>query len=150
MTKPLHEFKAHHGPYPVTEPSEDNPVTNPLSLLLCRYPLGNYLSNPNFAIIHARPFELDRYTDSLYALLTAGSNAPIARPSKAGAQTFWMKTYSENKGMLELLEEHGILKRTGEKQKQGFAELIGVETTLVEGEWAEVCHNQSEVRLGGT
>lgn len=44
-----------------------------------------------------------------------------------------MKTYSENKGLLEMLEEHGILKRTGEKHKQGFVELIGVETELVEG-----------------
>jgi hypothetical protein len=139
---PLREIRIHHGPYPVATPSEDHPITNPLSLLLCRYPLGAYLSNPNFAIIHSRPFAHDSFTDPLYAFLTSGSEAPISRPTRSGAQTFWMKTYSENKGLLEVLEANGVLRRTGETHKQGFVELIAVETCLGEGEWAEVCANQ--------
>jgi len=74
-------------------------------------------------------------------MLTSGSSAPINRPSKKGAQTFWMKTYSENVGLLELLEEASVLKRTGQEFKQGFVTLVAVETMLVVSQWAEVCHN---------
>jgi hypothetical protein len=137
---PLYEFKITHSDWPVTTPSTETPVTNPLSLLLCRYPLGSYLSNPNFALIYARKNPYDEYIDPLYAMLTSGSTAPIDRPSKKGAQTFWMKTYSENAGLLELLEGAGVLKRTGQEFKQGFVTLVAVETVLVSSQWAEVCH----------
>jgi hypothetical protein len=143
MPKPIYEFKIHHGSYPVGNPSEGNPIVNPLSLLLCRYPLGSNLSNPNFAIIYSRGFGDEGHIDPLHGILTAGSNAPISRPAKKGAQTFWMKTYSENKGLLELLETAGILTRTGQTHSQGFVKLVAVETVLVEGQWAEVCHNQN-------
>ena len=52
-----------------------------------------------------------------------------------------MKTYSENVGLLELLEDAGVLKRTGQEFKQGYVTLVAVETTLVVSQWAEVCHN---------
>jgi hypothetical protein len=117
---PLHEFKITHSDWPVGPPSPETPITNPLSLLLCRYPLGAYLSNPNFALIYSRKNPYDVYTDPLYAMLTAGSSAPLERPKKKGAQTFWMKTYSENVGLLEKLEEVGVLKRTGQEHKQGL------------------------------
>jgi len=52
-----------------------------------------------------------------------------------------MKTYSENKGMLELLEELGVLRRTGQTYDQGFVTLVAIETVLVSGQWAEVCHH---------
>jgi hypothetical protein len=77
-------------------------------------------------------------------MLTSGSDASIDRPKKKGAQTFWMKTYSENKGMLELLElleELGVLRRTGQTYDQGFVTLVAIETVLVSGQWAEVCHH---------
>jgi hypothetical protein len=138
----LHEFKITHGDWPVTTPSSDTPIVNPLSLLLCRWPMGHYLSNPNFALIHSHRNPYDEYIDPLYAMLTCGSEAPISRPSKKGAQTFWMKTYSENAGMLEKLEEARILKRTGQTFQQGYVTLVAVETELVQGQWAEVCHNQ--------
>jgi hypothetical protein len=104
--------------------------------------MGHYLSNPNFALIHSHRNPYDEYIDPLYAMLTCGSEAPISRPSKKGAQTFWMKTYSENAGMLEKLEEARILKRTGQTFQQGYVTLVAVETELVQGQWAEVCHNQ--------
>jgi hypothetical protein len=117
---PLHEFKITHSDWPVTTPSTENPVVNPLSLLLCRYPMGSYLSNPNFALIHSRENPYDKYMAPFYAILTASSEAPISRATKKGAQTFWMKTYSENAGLLEKLEEAGILKRTGEVHNTGM------------------------------
>jgi hypothetical protein len=52
-----------------------------------------------------------------------------------------MKRYSENVGMLELLEEAGILRRAGQTVKQSFVELIGVETVLTSGQWANIRHN---------
>lgn len=100
MAKPLHEFKMHHAPYLVAQPCKDYPVANPLALLLCRYPLGSYLINPNFAIAHEQEFEYDEHTDPIYAFFTSSSEAPVARPIKPGAQTFWMKTYFENNGLL--------------------------------------------------
>jgi MYND finger len=139
---PLHEFKITHSDWPVTTPSKETPIVNPLSLLLCRYPLGSYLSNPNFALLYSRKNAYDKYVDPLYSLLTSGSMAPIDRPKKKGTQTFWMKTYSENAGLLEVLESAGVLKRTGQVFQQGFVTLVAVETQLVEGQWAEVCHNQ--------
>ncbi|PMD57645.1 uncharacterized protein K444DRAFT_615052 [Hyaloscypha bicolor E] len=139
---PLHEFKITHSDWPTTAPSAETPIVNPLSLLLCRYPNGAYLSNPNFMLLYSRENAYDRYVDRLYGSLTAGSSAPLDRPRKKGAQTFWMKTHSENEGLLELLEAAGILKRTGQTFKQGFATLVAVETQLVDGQWAEVCHNQ--------
>jgi hypothetical protein len=54
-----------------------------------------------------------------------------------------MKTYSENKGLLEALEEQGILRETGEVHEQGYVKLVAVETMLVSGKWAEVYHNHS-------
>jgi hypothetical protein len=140
---PLHEFKITHSDWPVGPPSPETPITNPLSLLLCRYPFGAYLSNPNFALIYSRKNPYDVYTDPLYAMLTAGSSAPLERPKKKGAQTFWMKTYSENVGLLEKLEEGGVVKRTGQEHRQGFVTLVAVETVLVDGQWAEVCHNNT-------
>jgi len=140
MARALREFKV---TWPSTTPSPDDPVVNPPSLLLCRYPLGTYLSNPNFVTIHSRKLENENEKYPLHTILTCGSDAPIARPTQPGAQTFWMKTYSENEGLLESLEEEGILKRTGETFQQGYVTLIGVETLLVSGAWAEVCHNQS-------
>lgn len=55
-------------------------------------------------------------------------------------KTFWMKTYSENKGILEQLEKQNILRRTGEELDQGFVTLVGVETVLTRGQWSESCH----------
>jgi len=117
---PLHEFKITHSDWPATTPSAETPIVNPLSLLLCRYPNGAYLSNPNFMLLYSRENAYDRYVDRLYGSLTAGSSAPLDRPRKKGAQIFWMKTYSENEGLLELLEAAGILTRTGQTVKQGF------------------------------
>ncbi|KAF4631022.1 hypothetical protein G7Y89_g7114 [Cudoniella acicularis] len=135
-----------HSTWPTTTASPENPIVSPLSLLLCRYPLGGYLSNPNFSLIYSRPNPYDEYVDPLYAVLTCGSNVPIDRPKKKGAQTFWMKTYSENKGLLEVLEEAEILKRTGQTEKQGFVTMVAVETCLVNGQWAQT---ENELK-GGT
>jgi hypothetical protein len=84
----LNEFKMTHGSWPVAEPTEEQPIVKPLSLLLGRYQLGGYLSNLNFALIHSRLNEHMTYTDPLYTILTSGSDEPINRPTKSGVQTF--------------------------------------------------------------
>jgi hypothetical protein len=131
------EFKSAHlstGP-----PSAERPLTNPMEMLLSRYPIGNNRQNPNFMLIYSRPNPFDDYQDPLYASLTAGSPVPLEPSSDPMKKKFWMKTYSENKGILEQLEAQGILKRTGEEEQQGYITLIAVETLITRGQWAETC-----------
>lgn len=139
---PLRPFEIADPRLPKGPPSEEHPITNPMTMLLCRYPLGQYLSNPNFTLIYSSYNPFDEYQDPLYAMLTAGSQAPLEPSQDAEKKTFWMKTYSENTGLLEKLEEQGILRRTRQVEKQGFVELVAVETVLKRGEWAETCSNQ--------
>lgn len=136
----LHEFKITHGPYPVAEPTEKEPIVNPISLLLCKYPFGMHQQN-NFGLVYSHLNEYMEDYDHRYLMLTAGTEELLARPTQAGAQVFWMKTYGGHEGLLEALEAAGVLRRTGQTHRQGFVELIAVETMLVVGQWANVCHN---------
>ncbi|KAG9228584.1 hypothetical protein BJ875DRAFT_477109 [Amylocarpus encephaloides] len=135
---------------PTGPASKEQPLTNPIEMLLCHYPLGRYRQNPNFMLVHARPNPFDEYQGSLYAILTAGSDAPLAPSTDPLKKKFWMKTYSENKGMLEQLEAQGILRRTGEEEEQGYVKLIAVETIIQHGQWAEFCSGcETYEDLGG-
>ena len=50
----LHEFKITPGPYPVGKPTEDEPIFNPILLLLCKYPVG--MCNENtFGLVYSGP-----------------------------------------------------------------------------------------------
>lgn len=110
-----------------------------MEMLLCRYPLGNNVQNPNFMLIHSRLNPFDEYIDPLFAVLTAGSSEPLLPSNDLLRKTFWMKTYSENEGILEQLEAQNILRRTGQVKTQGYVTLVAVETVLSRGQWAEVC-----------
>jgi hypothetical protein len=135
----LHPFKFNSDHLPTGPPSEEQPLTNPMEMLLCRYPIGHNRQNPNFMLIYSRPNPFDEYQDPLYAALTAGSPVPLELSTDPLKKKFWMKTYSENKGVLEKLEAEGILRRTGEEEKQGYITLIAVETVITRGQWAECC-----------
>jgi hypothetical protein len=136
----LHPFHLTRDGQPSGPPSADHPLTNPMEMLLCRYPLGENTQNPNFMLIHSCPNPFDEYLDPLFAVLTAGSAEPLTPSSDPLRKAFWMKTYSENEGLLEQLESQNILKRTGQVKKQGYVTLVAVETVLTRGQWAEVCH----------
>ncbi|KAF8199751.1 hypothetical protein K438DRAFT_1822419 [Mycena galopus ATCC 62051] len=135
----LRPFRFTHPSLPNGPPFAKRRLTNPLELLLCRYPLGPNIQNPNFTLIHSRLNPFDEYQDPLWTTLTSSSPAPLTPSSDAAKKKFWMKTYSENEGMLEQLEEQNILRRTGETHKQGYVTLIAVETVIKVGEWAECC-----------
>ncbi|EPE25173.1 hypothetical protein GLAREA_11754 [Glarea lozoyensis ATCC 20868] len=134
----LRPFNFNSEHLPNGPPSEEKPLTNPMEMLLARYPTGSNLQNPNFMLIHARPNAFDEYQDPLYAALAAGSTIPLEKSNDPLRKKFWMKTYSENEGILEKLEAEGILQRTGEEEKQGYITLIAVETILTRGQWAEI------------
>ncbi|KAH8585973.1 hypothetical protein B0O99DRAFT_695923 [Bisporella sp. PMI_857] len=124
---------------PFGSPSTEHPLTNPMKMLLCRYPLGYNVENPNLMLIHSRRNPCDEYLDPLFAAFTAGSSEPPMPTNDPLRKTFWMKTYSENEGILEQLEAQNILRRTGQVKKQGYVTLIAVETVLNKRQWAEVC-----------
>jgi hypothetical protein len=124
---------------PTGPPSAERPLTNPMEMLLSRYPTGNNRQNSNFMLIHSRPSPFDEYQVPLYASLTAGSAVPLESSDNPPKKKFWMKTYSGDEGILEQLEEQGILKRTGEEEQQGCITLIAVETVITKGQWAETC-----------
>lgn len=90
-------------------------------------------------LIHSRRNPFDEYLDPLFAVLTAGSSESLIPSNDPLRKTFWMKTYSENEGVLEQLEAQNILRRTGQVKKQGYVMLVAVETVLNRGQWAEVC-----------
>lgn len=136
---PLHPFHLTSDSQPSGPPSAKHPLTNPMEMLLCRYPLGYNVQNPNFMLIHSRRNPFDEYLDPLFAALTAGSPEPLIPSNDPLRKTFWMKTYSENEGILEQLEAQNILRRTGQVKKQGYVTLVAVETVLNRGQWAEVC-----------
>ncbi|CAG8957348.1 hypothetical protein HYFRA_00010774 [Hymenoscyphus fraxineus] len=132
------QFTSAHLPYGT--PSEEHPLTNPVKLLLCQHAADNTFTNPNFLLIHAHKNPFDEYQAPMFAMLTASSDDSVRPSADPLKKTFWMKTYSENKGILEQLEAQNILKRTGEKVNQGYVTLIGVETVLQRGQWSETCH----------
>jgi hypothetical protein len=110
-----------------------------MEMLLCRWPLGQNVQNPNLILIHSRRNPFDEYQDPMYAVLTAASSEPLTPSNDPLRKTFWMKTYSENEGILEQLEAQNILRRTGRVKKQGYVTLVAVETVLNRGQWAEIC-----------
>jgi hypothetical protein len=136
---PLHPFHLTRDGQPSGPPSTEQPLTNPMEMLLCRYPLGRNIQNPNLMLIHSRRNPFDEYLDPLFAVLTAGSSEPLTPSNDPLRKTFWMKTYSENEGILEQLEGQNILRRSGQVKKQGYVMLVAVETVLNRGQWAEVC-----------
>jgi len=102
----------------------------PISLLLCRYPLGSNPFNPNFVLIHSRK---SKNQEPFYKRITAivdKSAVTIDRPKRADAQTFWFDTSRGKKSLLAQLEKEGILKRTGQVFKQGSTELIAVSPNI--------------------
>ena len=136
---PLYPFHLTRDGQPSGPPSTEHPLTNPMEMLLCRYPLGHNVQNPNFMLIHSRLNPFDEYIDPLFAVLTAGSTEPLLPSNDSLRKSFWMKTYSENQGILEQLEAQNILRRTGQVKTQGYVTLVAVETVLSRGQWAEVC-----------
>src|ERR1700742_3635793 len=95
---PLHPFPLTRDGEPSRPASTEYPLANPMEMLLCRYPLGYNVHNPNFMLIHSCSNPFDEYLDPLFAVLTAGSSEPIRPSNDSLRQTFWMKTYSENEG----------------------------------------------------
>ncbi|KAF5120878.1 hypothetical protein E5D57_013214 [Metarhizium anisopliae] len=134
---PLHPFHLTRDDLPCHPPSTEHPLTNPMEMLLCRYPLGYNVQNPNLMLIHSRRNPFDEYLDPLFAVLTAGCSESLIPSNDPLRKTFWMKTYSENEGVLEQLEAQNILRRTGQVKKQGYVMLVAVETILNRGQWAE-------------
>jgi len=138
---PVHEFKMTHGDWPVTTPSTKDPSSTLFPSSSVGIPWA--ATSPTQISPSFTPTKTKTTSTSILSTLCSllDLTPPSIDPRKKGAQTFWMKTYSENKGMLELLEELGVLRRTGQTYDQGFVTLVAIETVLVSGQWAEVCHH---------
>ncbi|ORY53982.1 hypothetical protein BCR35DRAFT_310478 [Leucosporidium creatinivorum] len=86
---------------------------------------------------------VDDMTPPLWAVLSVMAHEDpfpgFSLGGKGSGEMFWIKTYSENKGILEQLVEAGWVKVTGRTLKQGFVTLPMVEVQLEESEISHQC-----------
>src|SRR5437667_10903865 len=59
---------------------------------------------------------------------------PNPAPSASGNQVIALKNYGENSGLLERLENVGMIRHTGRRIKQGYVYLEMVEVLVQQGE----------------
>lgn len=128
-------FSVANPKLPQGPPSIEHPLTSPTSVALGRKgALGPWtLVSPTYNTFS--DYEPREYL-FLSVLIHEDAFPP---PSPAGRAQFYMKTYSENEGMLPQLASAGILRDTGRTMKQGFATVPLCEVILEEGELARCC-----------
>ncbi|KAG8965983.1 hypothetical protein FRC03_012718 [Tulasnella sp. 419] len=112
--------------------------------------VGIHLAGPNTYFVLARPdiekprSEEDDYDDSLISPLWTRLSSlvqghQLQSPDPRGRHIFWMKTYSENVGLLEQLVKGGIVEEAGPKVKQGFVEFPLVRCLIPASEMMKQC-----------
>lgn len=83
----------------------------------------------------------DEYEPHEWSRLSAVVPAdPTPAPAAGtGNPVFYLKNYSENKGMLEKLEARGVVRPTGRVVPQGYVQLPEVEVLVSQGELIRAC-----------
>jgi hypothetical protein len=95
---------------------------------------------PNAWLLVRTPAPADEFEPrefSSIAVRTAADEKPA--PSATGNPIIALKTYSENKGMMETLEAAGVIRHTGRIIPQGFVQLEMVEILIPNEELIKRC-----------
>ncbi|KAM0749026.1 hypothetical protein T439DRAFT_59837 [Meredithblackwellia eburnea MCA 4105] len=94
----------------------------------------------SLAILNHAVILLNINDGSIHAVLTRELSTGDSTTSFINDHnTFWMKTYSENEGLMEQLLEAGWIRDTGRKRSQGYATFPLMEILLPEAERARIC-----------
>lgn len=91
-----------------------------------------------------RPTIEDEYEPREFTRLTVTATAdPAPRPMPNGNPVISLKNYTENEGVLERLEQAGIVKRTGVVHEQGYIKIPMVEVLVPEEKLLHCCASET-------